>query len=231
MSWLDSIVQFVSRTAALWPLVLKATREHLFMALTAMVIACAIAIPLGILLARSRCRALVAIVMGAVNVIQPIPSLALVALVGLLFMLLRIKTIGPLPGVTALTAYAILPVLRNTYTGIRQVDPTVIEVARGMGMRPRQILLNIELPLALPFIMTGIRIATVWAIGVATLVSMIGAGGLGDLIFPGLRNQKMTYIVAGIVPAIALALVFDWCLGAMEKWLTPAGLRDEGTAA
>lgn len=211
-----------------WQEMLSTTRQHLLLALSAMMIACAVSVPLGIALARCRRRALVSLVMGVVNVIQPIPSLALVALVGVLFLLLGLKTIGPVPGLVALTAYALLPILRNTYTGIRQVDPTVIEVARGMGMRPRQILFNVELPLALPFIMTGIRIATVWAIGVATLVSMIGAGGLGDLIFKGLRTQRMDFILAGIIPAISLALAFDWCLGAMEKWLTPAGLRDHG---
>ena len=215
-----------------WQEMLSTTRQHLLLSLTAMVIACVLSVPLGILLARTRLRWLSSVVIGVINVIQPIPSLALVALVGVLFMLVKQRygigpsTIGIVPGLVALTAYCLLPILRNTYTGIRQVDPTVIEVARGMGMRSRQILFQVELPLALPFIMTGIRIATVWAIGVATLVSMIGAGGLGDLIFKGLRTQRMDFILAGIIPAIGLALGFDWCLGALEKWLTPAGARE-----
>jgi len=208
------------------------TREHLFLALTAMFIACALAVPLGIILARTRMRSLAAVAIGVINVVQPIPSLALVALVGVLFMLFKERygvgpsTVGSVPGLVALTAYCVLPILRNTYTGLRQVDSTLIEVAAGMGMRSRQILLSVQLPLALPFIMTGIRIATVWSIGVATLVSMIGAGGLGDLIFVGLRTQRMPYIVAGIMPAILLALTFDFVLGLLERWLTPLGIRE-----
>ncbi len=218
-----------------WQEMLSKTQQHLFLALTAMFLACAIAVPLGIVLARTRVRWASTVVIGIVNVIQPIPSLALVALVGVLFMLFKERygvgpsTVGSVPGLVALVAYCLLPILRNTYTGIRQVDPAVIEVATGMGMRSRQILFRIEMPLAMPFIMTGIRIATVWSIGVATLVSMIGAGGLGDLIFVGLRTQKMDYIVAGIVPAIALALVFDWGLGLLERWLTPSGTRGPET--
>jgi osmoprotectant transport system permease protein len=125
--------------------------------------------------------------------------------------------------------YALLPILRNTYTGIRQVDPSVIEVAAGMGMRRRQILLQVELPLSLPVIMAGLRIATVWTIGVATLCGLIGAGGLGELIFRGLRSLPRTadYLVAGTVPAALLALGADTALGALERWLTPPGLRPE----
>jgi osmoprotectant transport system permease protein len=219
-----------------WNEMLTKAQQHLFLALTAMFLACAIAVPLGIVLARTKLRWLSTVVIGVVNIIQPIPSLALVALVGVLFMLFKNRygvgpsTVGSVPGLVALVAYCLLPILRNTYTGIRQVDDAVIEVATGMGMKPRQILLQVELPLAMPFIMTGIRIATVWAIGVATLVSMIGAGGLGDLIFVGLRTQKMDYILAGIIPAIALALVFDWGLGLLERWLTPSGASRPGTA-
>ena len=115
--------------------------------------------------------------------------------------------------------------IRNTFTGIRQVDPAVIEVATGMGMTPRQILLSVELPLSLPVIMAGIRISTVWTIGVATLCGLIGAGGLGDLILKGLRSIKMDYLIAGTVPAAILALVFDGILARVEAWLTPEGMR------
>jgi len=119
--------------------------------------------------------------------------------------------------------YALLPILRNTYTGIRQVDPAIIEVATGMGMKPRQVLFSVELPLSLPFIMAGIRIAMVWTIGIATLCGLIGAGGLGDLILKGLRSIKMDYLLAGTLPAALLALVSDWILGWLEKWLTASG--------
>ncbi|MCD4699438.1 MAG: ABC transporter permease [Phycisphaerae bacterium] len=221
---------------------IQSTREHMVLTLIAMLIACAIAIPLGIMLARCRLKLLVNVVMGLVNIIQPIPSLALVALVIVGFhsldLLLKrvfglpptgrslIPTLGMLPAEVALVAYALLPILRNTYTGIRQVDPAVVEVATGMGMTRRQILFSVELPLALPFIMAGIRISTVWTIGVATLVSLVGAGGLGDLIFRGLSNYRVYLILAGAAPAAALALILDWLLGRLERWLTPAGLQE-----
>ncbi|MDY7011391.1 MAG: ABC transporter permease [Planctomycetota bacterium] len=212
---------------------LQSTREHMVLTLIAMLIACAIAIPLGILLARSRLKFLVNIIMGLVNVIQPIPSLALVALTVVIFYLINqflgvhaLATLGMAPAMVALVAYALLPILRNTYTGIRQVDQAVVEVATGMGMTQRQILFSVQLPLALPFIMAGIRISTVWTIGVATLVSLVGAGGLGDLIFRGLSNYRIHLILAGAAPAAALALIFDWLLGRLEKWLTPGEFQE-----
>jgi len=172
--------------------------------------------------------------MGVVNVLQPIPSLALVAFAAVLIRWLDaigldLPTVGALPGLVALVAYAILPILRNTYTGIRQVDDNIIEVAVGMGMTRRQVLLSVELPLSLPFILTGVRIAMVWTIGVATLVSTVGAGGLGKLIFRGLSNYRTDLILAGAAPASALALVFDWVLGLVESWLTPRGLKEQPT--
>jgi len=215
---------------------IQSTREHMVLTLISMLIACAIAIPLGIMLARCRSKLLVNTAMGLVNIIQPIPSLALVALTVVLFHLINeflgirvLATLGTAPALVALIAYALLPILRNTYTGIRQVDPAVVEVATGMGMTCRQILFQVQLPLALPFIMAGVRISTVWTIGVATLVSLVGAGGLGDLIFRGLSNYRVNLILAGAVPAAALALIFDWLIGRLEKWLTPAGLQEVGT--
>ena len=126
----------------------------------------------------------------------------------------------------------LLPILRNTYTGIKQVDHSIIEVAKGMGMKSRQILFSVELPLSLPVIMAGIRISTVWSIGVATLCGLIGAGGLGDLIIKGLRSIRPDYLLAGTVPAAVLALGFDWMLGRVEKWLTPkdTGINKENRA-
>ena len=127
----------------------------------------------------------------------------------------------------ALVLYALLPILRNTYTGIQQVDRSIIEVATGMGMKPYQILFSVELPLSLPVIMTGIRIATVWTIGVATLCGLIGAGGLGDLIIKGLRSIQLDYLLAGTLPAATMAILFDWLLSRVEKWLTPKGMFSE----
>jgi osmoprotectant transport system permease protein len=209
--------------------------DHLVLVFTAMAIASAISVPLGILLvvlARLGLRRLAEGVISVVNVIQPIPSLAFVALTAALFLYLRenvgldLPTIGRFPGLVALVAYALLPILRNTYTGLRQVDPTIIEVARGMGMTRAQTLWRVELPLALPFIMAGIRIATVWTIGVATLVSLVGAGGLGNLIFRGLSRGRWELILSGAAPAVGLALIFDWLLGLLEKRLS-AGVEKE----
>ena len=216
--------------------ILISTREHMFLTLIAMIIASFIAVPVGIMLSRCSYKWIVNLVLGLVNIIQPIPSLALVALTVVLFYLINellnarvMATLGTAPALVALVAYALLPILRNTYTGIKQIDPAIIEVAKGAGMKSRQILFSVQLPLALPFIMAGIRISTVWTIGVATLVSLVGAGGLGDLIFRGLSNYRIELILAGAIPAACLALIFDWTLAGLEKWLS-SGDIDQSTA-
>lgn len=212
------------------PDIISKSRQHMFLTFMAMIIACSIALPVGILLTRCRRRIVTSFVLGLVNIIQPLPSLAFVALVSVLFRFLqqtfhlKLPTIGLLPGLVALVVYALLPILRNTYTGIKQVDPAIIEVATGMGMKKNQVLFSVELPLALPVIMAGIRTSTVWTIGVAALVSLVGAGGLGDLIFQGLSNYRVDLILAGAVPAALLALVFDWLLALMEQWFKPGGI-------
>lgn len=207
------------------PEIIELTARHLLLAFMAMLLATLIAVPLGVALSRVRNEFTANLVLGVVSIFQPIPSLALVALAGALFLALGLPTIGILPGLVALVVYALLPILRNTFTGIRQVDSTVIEVARGMGMTERQILHRIELPLALPVIMAGIRVGTVWTVGVATLVTLIGARSLGILIFQGLSGGHIELILAGALPAVALALGLDLFLGRFEKWLTPTGLR------
>jgi osmoprotectant transport system permease protein len=209
----------------LGPEILQRTHEHVFLTFFAMLIATAIALPLGIALARCRSAAVVGAVMGLAAVVQTVPSLALIAFIVLLFALVHLQTIGVVPALVALVLYALLPILRNTYTGIRQVDPAAAEVATGLGMTPRQVLLSVELPLALPVIMAGIRISTVWTVGVATLCTLIGAGGLGDLIMRGLRSIQMDYLLAGTIPAAMLAVAFDWGLAGLERWLTPRGMR------
>ena len=209
-------------------LILRRSADHLLLTFVAVLIAAAMAVPMGVFLARCRWRRLASVVLGIVNIFQPIPSLALVALVGVVFIFLYLPTIGLAPGLVALVAYALLPIVRNTYTGIQQVDPAVIEVAIGMGMTPRQVLFRVQLPLALPFIMAGMRIATVWTIGTATLVSLVGAHSLGDLIFRGLSRSRPGLIMAGAVPAILLALLFDWVLGRVERRLAPGGADAEG---
>jgi osmoprotectant transport system permease protein len=205
------------------------TYQHLYLVFFAMVIVIAIALPLGIFMARSKHKHLTDVIMSAAGMIQTVPSLALVALMMPVFILLGRESIGIEPGLTALVLYAFLPILRNTYTGIRQVDPSIIEVATGMGMTRRQILFKVQLPLALPFIMAGVRISMVWTIGVAALVTFIGAGGLGALIDRGLSNNNVEQIFAGAIPAMAMAVIFDRLLEKLEDWFTPAGIEEQGT--
>jgi osmoprotectant transport system permease protein len=194
------------------------TVEHLVLTAVAVVLAILFAVPLGLFLTRQ--EALAPAVLGLTGVIQTIPSLAMLA-----FMI-------PIPGlglgarsaVAALFLYALLPILRNTYTGIREVDAPLIEAATGMGLRDREILLRIELPLATRTIMAGIRTASVISVGVATLAGFVGAGGLGDPIITGLQLNDTRLILSGAIPAALLALAVDFLLGRLEDWLTPAGL-------
>lgn len=207
--------------------ILKATYQHIYLIFISLVIAVVGAIPLGIFLAKTRHKKLSGVILNISAIIQTIPSLAMIALIVIIFALLNLPTIGRPPAIFALVLYALLPLLRNTYTGIRQVDSSIIEVAKGMGMKNRQILLMVELPLSMPVIIAGIRIATVWTIGIATLVGLIGAGGLGDLIIRGLRTMRLDYLLAGTIPAGILALIADWLISYVEKWLTPAGLQKD----
>ncbi|MBN1589341.1 MAG: ABC transporter permease [Pirellulales bacterium] len=201
--------------------ILVHTYEHVYLCFFTLVIAVAIAVPVGILLAHCRWRPVVSSTMLGASVVQTVPSLALIALIVVLCAQIGWPTLGTLPAMIALVLYALLPILRNTYTGLRQLDPATLEVARGMGMRPRQILFQVELPLALPVIMAGIRTATVWTIGIATLCTLIGAGGLGDLIMRGLRSIQIDYLLAGTIPAALMAIVADGILAWVERWLTP----------
>jgi len=219
------------------PDMLHQTGEHAKLVVVAVCVAIAISVPTGILLARIRVKAVGSVVLGAAGIIQTIPSLALVAYAVLLFIAVKAATglgvplLGKFPAYLALVLYALLPILRNTYTGIQQVDPAVIEVARGMGMTGAQVLFRVELPLALPVIMAGIRIATVWTIGIAALAGLIGAGGLGVLIFTGLRSVKVGYLVAGTLPATAMAILAEKLLTLVERWLTPTAAREAAQTA
>lgn len=219
---MNSVISFFQK---LGPEILNRTYEHIYLVFFAMIVVVVLALSVGIYLTRCRWPKLVSAIMGLAGVVQTVPSLALIAFIVVIFALIRLPTIGTVPALVALVLYALLPILRNTYTGIKQVDTSIIEVATGMGMKPVQRLFSVELPLSLPVIMAGIRISTVWTIGVATLCGLIGAGGLGDLIIKGLRSIRSDYLLAGTLPAAALALVFDWVLGVVERWLTPEGLR------
>lgn len=196
--------------------VLQLTLEHLGLVAVAMLVATAIGVPAGILVTRS--AALRRWVLGVANVIQTVPSLALF---GFLIPVPLLGGIGSRTAVVALTLYALLPILRNTYTGIAGVDRAVVEAARGMGMTDAQVLWRVELPLGLGVIFAGVRVATVISVGVATIAAAIGAGGLGTYIFRGVAMVNNQVILAGAVPAALLALFADVSLGWVERRLAP----------
>src|ERR1700675_3397257 len=184
------------------------------MVVAAMSIAVAIGVPLGIALVGR--RALRRWVLGTANVIQTIPSLALF---GFLIPVPFLGGIGARTAIVALALYALLPILRNTYTGIAGVDPAVLESARAMGMTPRQALWQVELPLSMGVILAGVRTATVITIGVATIAAAIGAGGLGVFIFRGVAMASNQVILAGAIPAALLAVLADFSIGAFQRSL------------
>lgn len=195
--------------------VLQLTLEHLLLVARAMVLA----IPLGVLLgiALTRHKAMRQWILGAANVIQTVPSLALF---GFLIPVPLIGGIGDRTAIVALTLYALLPIIRNTFAGIAGVDRAVAEAARGMGMTEGQVLRQVEIPLALGVILAGIRVATVISVGVATIAAAIGAGGLGMYIFRGVAMVNNQVILAGAIPAAILAVLADVSLGWAERRLT-----------
>lgn len=200
--------------------ILQHTGEHLILVGVAIAIATLIGIPLGVLITRRpRWRQPV---LAIANILQTIPSLALF---GLLIPIPVIGGIGAVPAIVALTLYSFLPIIRNTYTGITSIDPAIREAGRGMGMTDRQLLVQVEIPLALGVILAGVRVATVIAIGIATIAAAIGAGGLGVFIFRGIAVVNNQLILAGAVPAAAIALIADFGIGWLERRLTVAGKR------
>lgn len=197
--------------------ILQATVEHIGLVGLTMAFALAIGIPLGIVV--TSYPRLSKPILGSANIAETIPSLALFGF------LLTIPWLGDRAerlAVAALTLYALLPVIRNTAAGIEGVDPAVREAARAMGMTGRQILLQVELPLSAPTVIAGVRIATVLTVGVATIAAAIGAGGLGEFIFRGLAMVNNDLILAGAIPAAALALAADFLLSVLERRLRPA---------
>ncbi len=197
--------------------VLQLTAEHLWMVAISMLIAVVIGVPAGAVLTRK--RYLTKPVLGGASVIQTVPSLALFGF------LLAVPWIGERAeriAILALVLYALLPMVRNTYVGITNVDPAVVETGRAMGMTDRQLLFRVELPLAMPTIVAGVRVATVISVGLATLAAAVGAGGLGEFIFRGLAMVNTTLILAGAIPAAVLALLADLLLGLIQRHLEPA---------
>lgn len=211
------MTNFIETVQSRSDIIQQAFLEHMYLSFVALAIGIAIALPLGILIARYRKYA--EPVIGVTAVFQTIPSLALFGF------LVPLIGIGSNTALIALIIYALLPILRNTYTGITTVDSSIIEAGRGMGMTRTQILAQIEFPLALPFIMAGIRTATVLTVGIATLATFVGAGGLGDVIYRGLQSYNKSLILAGALPVALLAITFDLLLKWVEKKATPKGMR------
>lgn len=191
--------------------------RHLSLAGGAILLAILVAVPLGVWLTRAPRFAQP--VMTVIGLLQTLPSVALLAF------MIPVLGIGWQPALAALFLYALLPILRNTYTGITGVDRAMIEAGRGMGMTPHQLLFKVELPLAFRVIMSGVRVSTVLIIGWATLAAFVGGGGLGELIMTGFAMVSSAHILLGGVPVTLLALLADWGLGRLEYRLTPRGLR------
>lgn len=193
------------------------TWEHIYISLIAIFLGIIVAVPLGVLL--TRVPKIANFILGLLNVLQTIPSFAFLAL------FIPLLGIGLVPAIVALFLYSLMPILRNTFIGIRDVKKDLIEAGIGMGMTEWERIRLVEIPLATPVIMSGIRLATVFLIGWATLASYIGAGGLGDYIFSGMNLYKPEYILAGAIPVTLLALVTDLFLGKVETLVTPKGIR------
>lgn len=203
-----------------WTRLIIKILEHLSISLIALAIGILIAVPAGILLTRS--KRLSKIVLGLVSVMQTLPSLALLAIMVPFF------GVGKLPAIIALVIYSLLPILRNTYLGMMAVDEKLIDVSKGMGMTRRQVMRKIRIPLAIPVIMSGIRLSAVYLVSWTTIASYIGAGGLGDFIFMGLNNFNFTVILAGAIPVTLLAILFGYSLGKLEKIVEPKTRREAG---
>ncbi|CAM4056199.1 ABC transporter permease [Lederbergia lenta] len=202
---------------------LMKTWEHLYISIAALILGIIVAIPLGILLARL--PKIAGFVMGVAGVIQTFPSLAILAF------FIPLLGIGKIPAIFALFLYSVLPILRNTYTGVKGVDEKLLEAGRGMGMTSLERIFNVEIPLAIPVIMAGVRLSSVYLIGWATLASFIGGGGLGDFIFDGLNLFQTDLVIAGAVPVTILALITDFLLGRLEYRSTPKGIRKQNEMA
>ena len=196
--------------------IVESTLQHLWLVGVSTFLAVLIGVPLGILITRR--PAWNKPVLGSANIVQTIPSLALF---GFLLPAPWFGERADRMAILALTLYALLPLIRNTYAGIQGVDHAIVEAGRGMGMTDRQLLFQVQLPLALGVIIAGVRVATVISVGLATIAAAIGAGGLGEYIFRGLAMVNNQVILAGAVPAALMALFADFTLGLLEKRLTP----------
>lgn len=203
--------------------IISLVSEHMMLTLGAIIFAILIGIPLGILISSN--KLLRKPVLGVINVIQAVPSMALLGL------LIPVLGIGSVPAVTMVVMYSLLPIVKNTYTGLMNIDSNILESARGMGLTKAQTLLKIKLPISLPVIMSGVRISAVTAVGLMTLAAFIGAGGLGYLVFSGVQTVNNNMILAGAIPACILALIIDFVFSKIEVAVTPKGLNPNAKRA
>jgi osmoprotectant transport system permease protein len=199
--------------------VTQAIGQHLYLVGIALLLGVIVAVPLGIIL--NRFSRVAAPIIAIVSIIQTIPSLVFFAL------LIPILGIGLQPALTVLFLYSLLPILRNTYIGLRSVDPALIDASRGQGMTSWEILYMVELPLTAPIIVAGIRLSAIYLVSWATIAALIGAGGLGDLIFSGIDSYDTTLLLAGAIPTALLALILGFIFGRIRRLVTPRGLRFE----
>ena len=191
--------------------------EHFYISMFALLLAIVVAVPLGILLSKTQRTANV--VLTVAGVLQTIPTLAVLAI------MIPIFGVGKTPAIVALFIYVLLPILNNTVLGVKNIDKNVIQAGQSMGMTKFQLMKDVEMPLALPLIISGIRLSSVYVISWATLASYVGAGGLGDLVFNGLNLYQPPMIISAAIVVTLLALVIDLILSLVEKWVVPKGLK------
>ena len=196
--------------------------EHIQLTLLAVLIAVVIGVPLGIFI--TNYKRLAKVVIGFANLVQAIPSLAILGF------LIPVVGIGSVPAIIMVVLYSMLPIIKNTYTGISNINPDMIESAKGVGMTNIQILKIVKIPLAMPMIMAGIRISGVTAVGLMTIAAFVGAGGLGYLVFSGIQTVDNNLILFGAIPAAILALIIDYITSKIEYAVMPNGIRkSDGT--
>ncbi|MEK4051022.1 MULTISPECIES: ABC transporter permease [Bacillus] len=211
---MDQIIDFLEKNSGE---LLTKMWEHLYISLIAVVLGIIVAVPLGVVLTRMKRGA--GFVIGVVNIFQTLPSLAILAF------FIPILGVGKIPAIVALFFYSVLPILRNTYAGVQGVNKNLLESGKGIGMTTWEQIRLVELPLAVPIIMAGVRTSTIYLIGWTTLAAFIGGGGLGDYILIGLQLYQPQYIIAGAIPVTILAVIIDFSLMKLEKKVTPEGLK------
>ncbi|MDO5718818.1 MAG: ABC transporter permease [Tissierellia bacterium] len=202
-----------------WARILEKMGQHIFISLSALIIGTLIAVPIGIMLTRS--KKLSQVIISVASVLQTLPSLALLAI------MVPIIGVGRTPAIVALVIYSLLPILRNTYLGVTSVDEDILDACRGMGLTEMQIIKQVQVPLAMPVIMSGIQLSAVYLVSWATIASYIGAGGLGDLIFMGLNNFNFYAILSGTIPVTLIALFMDLSIGKLKEKISPRMVRKE----